>query len=42
MRAIEVFEATGSSKSLIQDIPTLKYPTLFLTPYEESEFIPEL
>ncbi len=36
IRAIEVFLETGKSKKEAEQPPTLKYPTLFLTPYEDS------
>lgn len=34
IRGIEVYKKSGRSKMEIQDIPTLRYNTLFLTPYD--------
>lgn len=34
IRAIEVFESTGRSKTEIQDVPELLFPTFFVTPYD--------
>lgn len=36
MRGIEVMQQTGRSKLLHQDIPTLKFDTFFITPYDWS------
>lgn len=37
IRAIEIFEETGKSKKeSFSRVPTLKYPTFFLTPYTDS------
>lgn len=36
IRAIEIFEETGKSKKEAESPLTLKYPTLFLTPYTDS------
>jgi tRNA dimethylallyltransferase len=36
IRGIEVYTKSGRSKMEIQDTPTLKYSTLFLTPYDSN------
>ena len=37
IRGIEIFEETGKSKRESFQVPTLKYPVKFLTPYEDNE-----